>query len=634
MFSVTERKHNCARKRDKNMLNKALFIGHSLVGPVMPNMFNTFMAAQGLDARAEAQVINGAPLRYNWDNGATAEGVNARAVLPSGEYDAVVVTEAIPLADQIRWNDSQGYAKQYYDLAVGANPDAQFYVYETWHYIGADTNAWRAQIASDLSAWEGIVDHINANRTGNTPEALIVPAGQAMGNLHDAIEAGQVPGLSSIRDLFTDDIHLTQTGVWFIAALQAEVLAGVDAGTAPLQTSSPFGVAYGGPTAAMASAMNVVIDQTIAEYARDGVTGGGTVTQPDVPVTPVEPVVPDQPVTPVAPVEPDVPVVPDAPVEPAPPALPAAIDGDSANNTLLGDDTANLIRGFAGNDTLTGGDGADTLDGGSGWDSAIFGDGQEHFTLTLRATGLEITDRTTQTTDALVDIEDIQFFDPQREAQDMRVDLTQVSGATGLTESQMARFVELYIGYFNRAPDAMGLNFWGTAHANGMSLEDIAASFINQPETRETYPDSMSTTDVVTTVYNNVLGRAADSEGFAFWKAALDSGGVSRDQFILALLEGAKAAPGADAGAAFNAQQNADRQYLADKTDIGAYFAVHLGMSDVEDARSAMAAFDGSSRSLDTAIALIDGYYADVTQSGGDAFLMPLVGVLSDPDWG
>lgn len=596
------------------MLNKALFIGHSLVGPVMPNMFNAFMADQGLDTRADAQVINGSPLRYNWDNGASAEGVNARAVLPSGDYDAVVVTEAIPLADQIRWNDTEGYAKQYYDLAVGANPNAQFYVYETWHYIGADTAAWRAQIASDLSLWEGIVDHINANREGNTPEALIVPAGQALGNLHDAIEAGQVPGLSSIRDLFSDDIHLTETGAWFIAALQAEVLAGVDAATAPLQTASPFGVAYEGPTAAMASAMNVVIDQTLAAYGRDGVDSAGQVSPPVVP-------------------DPSAPDIPDVPAPPATPALPAAIDGDSANNTLLGDDTANLIRGFAGNDTLTGGEGADTLDGGEGWDSAIYADGQEHFTLTLRSTGPEVTDRTTNTTDALVGIEDIQFFDPQREAQDMRVDLTEVSGTTQLTEAQLESFVELYIGYFNRAPDAFGLNFWGTAHANGMSLQDIAASFIDQPETRATYPDSMSTADVVSAVYANVLGRTADGDGFAFWTDALDSGGVSRDQFILALLEGAKAAPSANATPEFTQQQNTDRQYLADKTDIGAYFAVHLGMSDVEDARTAMAAFDGSSSSLNTAVALIDGFYSGIAQPGGDAFLMPLVGVLSDPDW-
>ena len=72
-------------------MSNTLFVGHSLVGQVMPTMFNNFMASLNLDMHADAQVINGAPLRYNWDNGASAEGVNAREVLPSGEYDTVIV---------------------------------------------------------------------------------------------------------------------------------------------------------------------------------------------------------------------------------------------------------------------------------------------------------------------------------------------------------------------------------------------------------------------------------------------------------------------------------------------------------------------------------------------------------------
>lgn len=271
------------------MPGKALFIGHSLVGPVMPDMFNSFMADQGFAMRADYQVINGAPLKWNWDNGHSAEGVNARDVLPSGSYDAVIVTEGIPLDDQIMWNDSQGYAKRYFDLAHNANPDTQFYLYETWHEIGASTTTWRAQIASDLSKWEGIIDHVNANAPSGAAEALLVPAGQAMAKLHDAIEAGRVPGLTSIRDLFNDNIHLNETGIWFVAALQAEVIAGADAASLPQQTVSIWGTPYGGPSPAISQAMSDVIDETLAAYDRDGTDGNGSNTPPPQPAPQPEP---------------------------------------------------------------------------------------------------------------------------------------------------------------------------------------------------------------------------------------------------------------------------------------------------------------------------------------------------------
>lgn len=41
---------------------------------------------------------------------------------------------------------------------------------------------------------------------------------------------------------------------------------------------------------------------------------------------------------------------------------------------------------------------------------------------------------------------------------------------------------QLYVGYYNRAPDPEGLNYWiGRANA-GVSMADIANSFAASPE--------------------------------------------------------------------------------------------------------------------------------------------------------
>lgn len=67
------------------------------------------------------------------------------------------------------------------------------------------------------------------------------------------------------------------------------------------------------------------------------------------------------------------------------------------------------------------------------------------------------------------------------------------------------------------------------------------------------------------------------------------------------------------------------------KTGDGAYFAVHKGMSDVENASAAMALFDGSASSVSSAVAAIDAYFEDALDPTNGEFLMPLVGVLDDP---
>lgn len=601
------------------MTDRALFIGHSLVGPVMPTIFDTFMADQGLAMRADAQIINGSPLRYNWDNGASAEGVDARAVLPSGNYGVVVVTEAIPLDDQIQWNDSQGYAKRYFDLAHSINADTQFYLYETWHEIGSDVQAWRNQITSDAPKWQGIIDYVNDTAPANAPEALVIPAGQAMGNLHDAIVAGNVPGLSSIRDLFSDDIHLNDLGAWFIAAVHAEAVADVDVSALPLQTTSVWGNIIAGPDAGTAQVMAQVIEQTLSDVGMDS----GTSNLRQVEDTPA----------PIAPI--DVVVDPPQPIEPPQQDVALQLTGDANSNVLTGDAGADLIQGFGGNDILIGGLGNDQLDGGQGWDTARFTGTQQNYTLTLSAGEVEISDRRADGTgtDSLSGIEDLEFMDPADIGQVSRVDLTQITGTGRLDQGQIESIVELYIAFFNRAPDAIGLNFWGTAFADGLTLEQIATLFIAQDEVQQLYPTWMSVEDFATSVYANVLGRTADGPGYDFWTTALSSGAVGRDQFILSVLQGAKAPPAAGMSDSFVAQQLADQQYLANKTDIGAYFSVHIGMTDVAHAQATMAAFDGTAAGFDRAIDQADGFHMAAISPGGAAFLMPLVGVLTDPTW-
>tara|TARA_Y100001951_G_scaffold28503_1_gene22270 strand:+ start:18630 stop:20417 length:1788 start_codon:yes stop_codon:yes gene_type:complete len=97
---------------------------------------------------------------------------------------------------------------------------------------------------------------------------------------------------------------------------------------------------------------------------------------------------------------------------------------------------------------------------------------------------------------------------------------------------------QLYVGYFGRAADQEGLNFWLEAINNGgLSLDNVHASFVQSEEYQAQY-EGLSSSDLVAQVYLNVLGRPAEAEGLAFWADALDAGSITEDQLIEGILSG------------------------------------------------------------------------------------------------
>ena len=156
--------------------------------------------------------------------------------------------------------------------------------------------------------------------------------------------------------------------------------------------------------------------------------------------------------------------------------------------------------------------------------------------------------------------------------------------------------IELYIGTFNRSPAQTGLDYWVNAvSVDGWTIEDVAASFFDQTETIEKYPESMPTATYIDVIFNNVLGRSPENEGLAYWTAALDTGAISRNNFILAIINGAKSG-GTDA----------DKALLEAKHDVGQYFAIDLALEDVSLAKRIMEDVTGTLESVNRAKSTLD----------------------------
>jgi hypothetical protein len=134
-------------------------------------MLQQSLIEMGTPSTVEAQIINGAPLSYNWDHSAQAEGVDARTRLADQGADVLILTEAQPLASHVKWSDTTNAIARFATLASQKNPDTRVFVYETWPSLrsgsaiidGADTDAdpditipWRERLTRDLPMWEQI----------------------------------------------------------------------------------------------------------------------------------------------------------------------------------------------------------------------------------------------------------------------------------------------------------------------------------------------------------------------------------------------------------------------------------------------------------------------------------------------
>jgi Ca2+-binding RTX toxin-like protein len=295
---------------------------------------------------------------------------------------------------------------------------------------------------------------------------------------------------------------------------------------------------------------------------------------------------------------------------------PDVLLGGYGDDTITAQDGDDMISGRKGNDGIDGGEGVDVSEYSGNSFSYMVSIGEEYTTVADRRPDGD-------GVDMLMNVERLSFLDQD-------IDLSLISGATGVDADDLCQLVEYYIAFFDRAPDAFGLYFWASAISDGMSQHEVVEHFFNQDEVRDLYGDLSDLGNFVTTSYQNVLGREADNTGYDFWTEVLETGKVQLSHFIMELIEGVKAVVPEGVSQEFADQKAVDASYLAGKKDLGVYFSAIRGMSDVENASTVIDAFDGSALSLLAARNLADQFFNDALGTEG-GLLIDLVGVIDDP---
>lgn len=261
---------------------KTFYIGHSLINLNIPAMVHSLAGDAGIsEDDYDYQIGNGANLLYQWDTTTGNEqGTPYEVALPTGQYDNLIMTEAIALKSHIQWSGTFEYANNFCQFAHSFNPDIRMYIYETWHCINSGTEIgcpwddeshidWRQRLTADLPVWESIADHVLS--VNPDYRVYLVPGGQGMARLYDAILSGGVPGISSIRDLYTDDIHLTNEGNYYIACILFSCIYGQSPEGLTNQVYDEWGGAFPLIDGALALRLQQLAWETVCSYGRSGV---------------------------------------------------------------------------------------------------------------------------------------------------------------------------------------------------------------------------------------------------------------------------------------------------------------------------------------------------------------------------
>jgi hypothetical protein len=124
--------------------------------------------------------------------------------------------------------------------------------------------------------------------------------------------------------------------------------------------------------------------------------------------------------------------------------------------------------------------------------------------------------------------------------QDWQQAIAIFTGNTVNREAIAWQVAEIYLATLGYAPDAEGLHYWVNQIETvaDWTPETVAQSFFDQPLVQALYPETDDDEQLITALYHFIFNRGPDAQGLTYWRAALQSGQLSRNQAVIALIHG------------------------------------------------------------------------------------------------
>jgi len=207
-------------------------VGNSVTDTINYNALSQLAQSRGHQYVFGRHMIPGAGLGWIWDH--PAEGFREEPfgyypnALPNYQWDVLTLE---PFDRHLDGNDGDVVmAKNYIDLALRKSPNLRIYVYSRWPRRDKDGNLdyekkWLSKYTGGWDGTEETRDYFE-KLTFELRKAypkiqnriLIVPVGDVLYELNQRIKAGQVPGYTSITQVYADGIHFNEVGSYIVGS--------------------------------------------------------------------------------------------------------------------------------------------------------------------------------------------------------------------------------------------------------------------------------------------------------------------------------------------------------------------------------------------------------------------------------
>src|SRR5690606_25406925 len=141
------------------------------------------------------------------------------------------------------------------------------------------------------------------------------------------------------------------------------------------------------------------------------------------------------------------------------------------------------------------------------------------------------------------------------------------------TSGFTTELIEMYVIILGRAPAQDGMNFWTNVITDRHDFTYVASEMWNSAGAREHYPPELTTEEVVTSVYVNILMREPKEAGLNYWVGQWEENGPVTT--MLEMISALSANNSSDPLAIL------DKAMFQSKVDIGGYLSITVGNSDL-----------------------------------------------------